>query len=112
MIIWLDAHLSPSLGLWISREFSVSAVPVRDLDLQNAKDQEIFLAARVENAVIMTKDADFVRLVEQSGPPPQVILLTCGNTSNTQMKQILKRSFDRTMEWLKKGESIVEITGR
>jgi len=112
MIIWLDAHLSPSIGPWISREFSVSAIPVRDLGLRNAKDREIFLAARKENAIVMTKDADFVRLVEQSGIPPQVILLTCGNTSNTQLKQILKRSFDRTMEWLQKGESIVEITGR
>jgi predicted nuclease of predicted toxin-antitoxin system len=112
MIIWLDAHLSPSLGLWISREFSVSAVPIRDLGLRNAEDREIFLAGSKENAVVMTKDTDFVRLVEQSGPPPQVILLTCGNTSNTQLKQMLKRSFDRTMEWLQKGEPIVEITSR
>ena len=112
MIIWLDAQLSPSLGAWISREFSVSAIPIRDLGLRNAKDQEIFLAARKANAIVLTKDADFVRLVEQSGIPPQVILLTCGNISNTQLKQILKRSLNRTIEWLQKGESIVEITGR
>jgi predicted nuclease of predicted toxin-antitoxin system len=112
MIIWLDAHLSPTLAPWISLEFSISAIPVRDLGLRNSKDQEIFLAARQANATIMTKDADFVRLVEQSGIPPQVILLTCGNTSNEQLKQILERYLDRAMEWLQKGESIVEITGR
>jgi predicted nuclease of predicted toxin-antitoxin system len=60
----------------------------------------------------MTKDIDFVRLVEKSGIPPQVILLTCGNTSNAQLKQILKRSFDRTIEWLQNREPIVEITIR
>ena len=60
----------------------------------------------------MTKDADFVRLVEKFGAPPQVILLACGNTSNAQLKEILKRSFQRTMEWLRKGEPVVEITSR
>lgn len=112
MIIWLDAHLSPAIASWMSLEFSVSAVAVRDLGLRDAKDQEIFAAAKQANAIVMTKDIDFVRLVEKSGIPPQVILLTCGNTSNAQLKQILKRSFDRTIEWLRKGEPIVEITAR
>ena len=85
---------------------------MRDLGLRNATDREIFFAARQANAIVMTKDADFVNLEEKSGTPPQVILLACGNTSNPQLKQILKRSFDRTMEWLQKGESIVEIAAR
>lgn len=55
----------------------------------------------------MTKDIDFVHLVEDPGAPPQVILLACGNTSNAQFKQILKRSWDRTIEWLQKGERVV-----
>jgi predicted nuclease of predicted toxin-antitoxin system len=112
MIIWLDAQLSPAMASWISREFSVSSVAVRDLGLRDAKDSEIFSAARKANAIVMTKDVDFEHLVENSGPPPQVILLACGNTSNAQLKQILKRSFDRTMEWLQKGEPVVEIAGR
>jgi len=110
MTIWLDAQLSPAITAWISREFSVPAVAVCDLGLRNARDRQIFSAARKANAVVMTKDADFVRLVEQSGPPPQVILLACGNTSNSQLKQILKRTFVQTMEWIRKGEPVVEIT--
>ncbi len=112
MIIWLDAQLSPAMASWISHEFSVEAVAVRDLGLRNASDSEIFLAAGQENAVVMTKDADFVRLLENSGPPPQVILLACGNTSNSELKQILKRSLNRAMQWLQKGEPVVEIAGR
>jgi len=57
----------------------------------------------------MTKDADFVRLVDQSGTPPHIILLVCGNTSNYQLKQILKGTFGRTLEWIRKGEPVVEI---
>lgn len=79
--------------------------------MRAAKDQEIFLAARQANAIVMTKDVDFVHLVQQSGIPPQIILLTCGNTSNAQLKRVLKQSFDRTAEWLRKGEAVVEITG-
>jgi len=111
-IIWLDAQLSPSMASWISREFPVTAIAVRDLGLRDAKDREIFSAAKQANAVVMTKDADFVRLVEKFGAPPQVILLACGNTSNSQLKQILKRSFGHTMEWLQKGEPVIEIASR
>jgi predicted nuclease of predicted toxin-antitoxin system len=63
------------------------AIAVRDLGFRNAKDQEIFSAARKANAVVMTKDADFVHLVEKSGSPSQAILLACGNTSNSELKQ-------------------------
>jgi predicted nuclease of predicted toxin-antitoxin system len=112
MIIWLDAQLSPFLASWITHEFSVSAIAVRDLGLREARDQEIFFAARQANAIVMTKDVDFVHLVETSGTPPQVILLACGNTSNAQLKLILKRSWERTIEWLQKGEPVVEIAGR
>ena len=59
MILWLDAQLSPAMASWISGEFFVQAVAVRDLGLRDAKDPEIFLAARKANALVMTKDADF-----------------------------------------------------
>jgi hypothetical protein len=55
MIIWLDAQLSPAIASWISSEFCVSAIAMRDLGLRDAKDQEIFSAARQANAVVMTK---------------------------------------------------------
>jgi predicted nuclease of predicted toxin-antitoxin system len=38
---------------------------------------------------VMTKDSDFVDLVERLGSPPQVIWLTYGNTSNARLRHIL-----------------------
>lgn len=70
MIVWIDAQLSPYLARWLSSEFGVEARPVRDLGLRDAKDPEIFLAAREAEAVVLTKDSAFVRLLEQLGPPP------------------------------------------
>ncbi len=110
MIFWIDAQLSPYLAKWISSEFGVEARPVRDLGLRDARDREIFLAAREAGATVMTKDSDFVLLLEQLGPPPQVLWLTIGNTSNTHLKEVLSRSFASALELLLRGEALVEIT--
>ena len=110
MIIWIDAQLSPALAAWLSSIFSVEAVAVRDVQLRNAKDAEIFNAARLSNAVVMTKDSDFLLLLERLGPPPQVIWVTCGNTSNARLKEILTAVFPKAIELLEAGEELVEIS--
>jgi len=73
LIVWIDAQLSPYLAPWLSSEFDVEAKPIRELGLRDAGDRDIFLAAREAGAVVLTKDSDFVRLLEQFGPPPQVL---------------------------------------
>lgn len=60
MIFWIDAQLSPYLARWLGAEFGVEAKAIRDLGLRDARDREIFLAAREANAVVITKDSDFV----------------------------------------------------
>jgi predicted nuclease of predicted toxin-antitoxin system len=109
-VVWVDAHLSPAIAAWLSNEFGVAAVPLRDLGLRDAEDPVIFAAARIATAVIMTKDYDFVQLLERLGPPPQVIWLTCGNTSNARMRELLHVAWPRIRELLDAGESLVEIS--
>ncbi len=70
MILWVDAQLSPALARWLSDTFGVTAHAVRDLGLRAAKDLPIFHAARQAGAVIMSKDSDFVLLLERLSPPP------------------------------------------
>ena len=60
MTLWLDAQLSPAVAKWISETFSVSAIPVREIELRDANDAQIFQAARDSNAIVLTKDADFL----------------------------------------------------
>lgn len=112
MIVWVDAQISPYLARWLSSEFGVEARPVRDLGLRDAKDREIFLAAREAGAVVLTKDSDFVHLLEQLGPPPQILWITVGNTSNAHLREVLSRSFGLARELLHGGEPLVEITER
>ncbi|MDQ3753502.1 MAG: DUF5615 family PIN-like protein [Acidobacteriota bacterium] len=109
MKIWIDAQMSPAMAAWMSSNFGVNAIAVRDLGLRNAEDQEIFQAAKRENAIVMTKDSDFVLLLDRLGPPPQVIWVTCGNTSNARLKEILMKTLPKALELLKSGEELVEI---
>jgi predicted nuclease of predicted toxin-antitoxin system len=109
--LWIDAQLSPALARWFHEALEVTAIAVRDLQLRDATDPVIFQAAREANAVVLTKDDDFVRLVERRGPPPQVVWLTCGNTSNAVVRHILERSWPAVSMMLARGEPVIEITG-
>ncbi|HLY59348.1 MAG TPA: DUF5615 family PIN-like protein [Terriglobia bacterium] len=111
MNIRLDAPLAPAVAQWIARQFGVTATALRDLNLRDSTDREVFLAARAVRAVVMTKDEDFVRLLEELGPPPQINWLTCGNTSNARLKELFSASAAKTFELIEGGESLIEIGG-
>jgi len=110
MKLWLDAQLSPSIAGWISAEFGLDAVAVRDLGLRDAEDAEIFAAAKRASACVITKDRDFIQLLEQFGPPPMVIWLTCSNTSNLRLRQILRVTIGNAVDLIASGETLVEIS--
>lgn len=112
MLVWTDAHLSPALAPWLRATFGVEAVPVRELGLREAEDPVIFAAAREAKAVVLTKDSDFVDLLTRYGPPPQILWLTCGNTSNAALRRILAEAWPRIAELLDRGEPLVELSGR
>ena len=110
MILWIDAQLSPRLAPWLSENFEINSKAVRELGLRDESDHEIILAARDAGAVVMTKDNDFLRLLEQHGPPPQVLWITCGNTSNAYLRRLLEKTLPPTLTLLKQGEPMVEIS--
>ncbi|MEO0804511.1 MAG: DUF5615 family PIN-like protein [Cyanobacteria bacterium J06642_2] len=109
--IWIDAHISPAISTWITSRFDVVAVALRDLGLRDAEDSDIFEAAKSQGVIFMTKDRDFVDLVEWLGTPPQIIWLTCGNTSNARLREILNSVLPTALEILSSGEPLVEISG-
>ena len=110
MTIWIDAQLSPAIAFWIENNFELKAFALRDIGLRDAEDEEIFLNAKKENAVVMTKDSDFISLLDKFGSPSQIIWLTCGNTSNANLKIILSKTLRDAIDLLKNGEQIVEIS--
>jgi predicted nuclease of predicted toxin-antitoxin system len=110
--LWLDNQLPPALTTWVSANLGVDCTSIRALALQRAADLEIFQAARAAGAVVMTKDADFAALVQQLGPPPQIVLISCGNTSNAHFREVLTTAWQTVREMLERGEPLVEIGDR
>ncbi len=110
MNIWVDAQLPPTLAKWLTDNFDLTASSLKELGLRDARDVEIFEAARLVNAVIMTKDSDFVDLVCRLGVPPQILWLTCGNLTNRSLRQVLTSTLSDALEQLQNGEVIVEIS--
>ena len=98
MRLWLDAQLPPLLAGWINVQgWGIQAVTVRDLGLREASDPAIFL---------------FIRLLDEQGPPPQVLWLRLGNCSNAALQEVLSTTLLRAMDHLRDGEPWVEIRPR
>lgn len=110
MKIWVDAQISPDIAQWFGSTHGIEAVPLKDLGLRDAADRNIFLAAREAKVVVLTKDRDLVDLASQLGSPPQVLWLTCGNTSNARLRAILMRAWPAAAILLEAGEKIVEVS--
>jgi predicted nuclease of predicted toxin-antitoxin system len=112
MKILVDAQISPQTARWIEREFRVESSHVFTEGLLESSDAVIFEEARARRFdVILTKDHDFLEIVETRGTPPKILWLTCGNCSNDQVHEILRRMLPRAIEALMTRESIVEISG-
>jgi predicted nuclease of predicted toxin-antitoxin system len=110
MNFWIDAQLPPSLAVWLTETFGVSATSLRDLGLRDAQDTEIFNTARTAGVVVVSKDSDFVDLVTRLGTPPQILWVTCGNVTNRNLQRIFTETFPEALRLLQAGEAIVEIS--
>lgn len=109
MIIWIDAHISPGIAAWINENFPYEAHSLRAIGLRDAKDAEIFEAARSTNAIIISKDSDFLDLIGKFGSPPKLIYLRCGNTTNQRLREIFGVHLQNAMQQLSDEETVIEI---
>ena len=111
MKIWIDAHISPAIAAWINRTFpDYEAASLRSFYLQQAEDEEIFFKAREAGVVFITKDYDLIDLLEKHGPPPKIIWLRFGNTSNARLREIFEKALKLAVQMLEGGEVLVEVT--
>jgi predicted nuclease of predicted toxin-antitoxin system len=111
LTFWLDAHISSDLASYLGSQFKIIVKSTQEIDLHEAKDHVIYAAGRRFNRiVVVTKDEDFVELVERLGSPPQVVWLTVGNTTNMELRLILSTTFAMAIDRLMAGAPIVEIS--
>ena len=85
---------------------------MRDLNLQAEVDTDLFEKAAKEKVIFISKGKDFAELVQRLGPPPHVIWLTCGNTSEQRLTEVFAEHLESAIEMIERGgEPLVEIAG-
>jgi len=65
---------------------------VKELGLENSRDSLLWTFARDHDYCIVTFDGDFYDLGIIKGSPPKVIWLRIGNTSTSNIEQILRKN--------------------
>jgi predicted nuclease of predicted toxin-antitoxin system len=58
----------------------------------------------------VSKDEDFVRLVEQLRPPPQVVWITCGNVRHAELRRIMLAAWPTVAQQLAAVEPLIEVS--
>jgi predicted nuclease of predicted toxin-antitoxin system len=110
MTIWIDAQLPPQLAPWLIETFKVEAFSIRFLGLRDAEDEDIFTKAKLANVVLISKDSDFVELVQRFGSPPKLIWVTVGNVTNANLRQLFTATFKDVLTLLEGEADIVELS--
>ena len=104
--------MPPSRARRLAREFGIEVVHVDDPGLRTATDSAIFAAARAAQVIVVSKDTDFVHLLERHGPPPQILWVTCGNTTNARLWELVRAAWPEAAKLFAAGEALVELSER
>ena len=103
----VDAQLPPGLCRWL-RERGHEAEHVFDHGLGASTDVEVARRAADTNAVLISKDEDFVALAQADGPA--LVRLRCGNVTNKALAEWLGKRWKRVEERLGTGERVIELS--
>lgn len=111
MTALLDQNLSFRLAPLIGGVFT-EVHHVQSIGLSGKSDREIWQVARLNNWVIVSKDADFADMALLYGAPPKVIRLKLGNCTWEEPATAINRWADPIRDFLQDGESSLLVIGR
>jgi predicted nuclease of predicted toxin-antitoxin system len=104
----VDAQLPPLLCRWLAEQ-GHQALHVADIGLADAEDDDIWRRAVSENAVLLTKDEDFVAIRQSASAGPPVCWLRIGNATNPALLAWFEPVFPGLMAALARGETLIEV---
>ena len=104
----VDAQLPPALARWIASQ-GYQTAHVFDLGFHIADDPVIWERARDDDAVIITKDEDFVDRWLLSDQPVALVWIRKGNCSNRALLAWLEPLWLDTVKRLEHGEKFIEL---
>ncbi|WP_299289915.1 DUF5615 family PIN-like protein [uncultured Mucilaginibacter sp.] len=109
--IWLDVQISPIIAKWMAEDTGLNVKSSFALGFKSMTDQAIYQQAKVYgNVILISKDTDFVEIVNRLGSPPKLINLKIGNCDNRKLWQFLQKHIGTAIQMLLIADvNIVEI---
>ncbi len=110
---WIDLNLPPVMALWIQEISVCRAKSFKALGFDAETDVAVFKLAKENPAtvIITTKDIDFLYIQKSIGPPPNILYINIGNTSNAELKKIITAQFGKIITYFTRTNShFLEIT--
>jgi predicted nuclease of predicted toxin-antitoxin system len=90
MKILFDQNLSPKLVAALCDAFP-NSVHVRDVNLRDADDWDIWNYAANYDFAVATKDDDFRQRSLVQGHPPKIIMIAVGNCTTARVEQLVRK---------------------
>ena len=104
----VDEQLPPALAAMFV-EFGCAAQHVRDIGLGGLDDDFVWQHALANNAIMVTKDADFVIRRSLYPDGPAVVWLRLGNTRKLVLLATVKQALPEILDALNRGERLVQL---
>ena len=105
----VDAQLPPRLATRLVAT-GHEANHVGDFDMLRARDRTIWGKAIELNAVLISKDADFVTLRALRASGPAIVWIRLGNVSRAVLLDRIERALPNIVEQVQRGEKVVVVT--
>jgi len=104
----IDAQLSPKLAQTLV-EWGYEAQHLEDVGLRHAKDGDIWNYAVSNQAVIVSKDEDFVDRFRRRGNGPAIVWLRIGNSSNRALLTWFLPLLPAIVQSIHAGDKLIEV---
>jgi len=104
--IIVDQQLPPALATWF-RDHGIDAAHLRDLGMTGAADTAIWAKATKDDAVVISRDEDFVALARSGGA--RLVWIRVGNCTNATLLGLIEANWGFIFKRLEDGERLVEL---
>ncbi len=104
----VDANLPPALARALMAQ-GYQAEHVMDVGLRESEDDPIWDYAIQQQAVIITKDEDFPKLLARPLPAPAVVWLRVGNCRNPVLLSWFLPLMPDILERIEMGDLLIEV---
>lgn len=106
MKLLFDQNLSPRLAETL-RDLFPGSLHVRDVGLDSATDAAVWVYAKEQVFVIVSKDADFRHLGFTYGPPPKIVWIQRGNCTTRGIGALPRERSDEVFAFYENESEVV-----